>query len=104
MEEYKQYETAELIQQNWNEPAAIGDTCTICHLNDAPIVWRAKDGTLKCKWCAEKDNLDYHLNYNGERRLAKTKSELRLNQIAINVAMVIICVYLCFTFYISMTH
>lgn len=84
MEEYKEYETAPAIEDKWRDSTVIG-LCGHCGLDDAPIVIPEKETGLrlfsgeevisraKCKWCAEKDNLDYHLKYKGSR----TKEEIR---------------------------
>ncbi len=96
MEEYKQYETAPVIADQWRSDPRVG-LCDYCGLDDAPIVINHPDDVerhkedqqyadniaytnvslrAKCKWCAEKDNLDYHLKYNGERRMIEINRTL----------------------------
>lgn len=74
--EYKQYETAKSIDERWSNEALIGE-CNVCGCDDCPIVIGGSDGFgislsgPKCKWCAERDNLIYHLSTNGTRRFKK---------------------------------
>lgn len=90
---YVQYETAESISKKWHDHNLIG-LCMECGLSDAPLVIDRRilpesdpEGLIasyrslrsymgapshvltKCKWCAELDNITYHLRCNGVRRL-----------------------------------
>lgn len=72
LERYKEYETAPTIDKVWFDHKAIG-TCDICGLSDCPVV-KMSSGVTKCKWCAELDNITYHLRYNGTRRFLSEKN------------------------------
>ena len=67
--EYEEYETAARIAEIWNDGNAVG-LCEFCGMDDAPI-FKLWDGKHKCKWCAELNNLNYHLEHHGVRRLRK---------------------------------
>lgn len=67
--EYQQYETADSIDCLWHDYSLVGE-CGFCGCDDAPIVIKSDPcRKAKCKWCAELDNLNYHLRHNGVRRL-----------------------------------
>jgi len=64
---YVLYETADSIAEKWNDESLIG-YCEYCGMADSPIVIPRKDNSdtkAKCKWCAELDNLTWHIKYNG---------------------------------------
>jgi len=70
---YKQYETAPSIDAKWHDMSLVG-LCGYCGMDDSPIVIGDPDfdtHNAKCKWCAELDNLNYHLKFNGIRRWKK---------------------------------
>jgi|KBSMisStaDraftv2_1062788.scaffolds.fasta_scaffold144966_1 hypothetical protein len=68
--EYKQYETAPSIDKKWSDSKLV-DVCNKCGMDDAEIVIVGDTTGNKCKWCAELDNINYHLKYNGVRRFRK---------------------------------
>lgn len=87
---YVTYETHSSIADVWYDRSLVGE-CSKCGLDDAPLIvpsGAVKDSSgrymlnehvaiysgdgqvinnpwmdLKCKWCAEKDNINYHLKY-----------------------------------------
>lgn len=71
VKEYVEYSTASLIALQWYDQESIGIECGYCGCSDAPIVFR---NTPKCKWCAEFDNITYHLKHNGTRRFEKGRN------------------------------
>jgi hypothetical protein len=70
VQEYKEYSSADIIDRHWMNSDLIG-LCGKCGCDDAPIVVHPYQGAQKCKWCAEFDNITYHLKMNGIRRLEK---------------------------------
>lgn len=68
VEAYTEYESAPLIAERWHEQKLVG-VCKKCGGDDAPIISTNIEGNDRCKWCAELENLSYHLRYNGTRRL-----------------------------------
>lgn len=73
--EYVEYESARLLARLWNDPDAIGE-CSTCGMDDAPILtnkWTSKFVVVECKWCRELNDLNYHLEHKGTRRLRKVK-------------------------------
>jgi len=69
--EYKEYSTAQQIDEKWMDANLIGRKCFFCGCSDAQIVMETYIGQPKCKWCAEFDNICYHLKMNGVRRFEK---------------------------------
>lgn len=68
VEAYTEYVSAKLIAEGWHEQKLVG-VCKKCGGDDAAIISTNIEGNDRCKWCAELENLSYHLRYNGTRRL-----------------------------------
>lgn len=64
--EYVEYGTVKSIADVWDDPEHIGE-CAECGMSDSAVI-RTIWGQLKCKFCMELSNLNYHLKYNGSRR------------------------------------
>lgn len=69
---YVEYSTAPSIADLWYDHTVVG-RCGRCGMDDSPIVVGNQPShymyvSPKCKWCAERDNLNYHLKHNGSRR------------------------------------
>lgn len=104
MEEYKEYETAPAIADKWHDNSVIG-LCHGCKMPDVPLVLVAQDSSSsnKCKWCAELDNLNYHLKYNGERVKALRKKNDK-TPLVVHFAFWIVVAYAIFMIIVSITH
>lgn len=65
--DYTEYESAKAIADAWYDQKLAG-VCRTCGGDDAPLIHTAIEGNERCKWCAEFENITYHLRYNGTRR------------------------------------